>query len=270
MAKKAKLPQTDYSIGGRDISNTAIPAYQANIGRMENYLNDPQGQIDSYLNKYYDNTTAQSDFLRNMQRVMANTTANNYAATGGGYSSAGQQFYDDAQRYYNDLGSRLYDAGVQSSASMANQYFNNLLNANSSYDEAYKNGQTYHNTELYNAQVDQANKNQLGSTLGKAGQGLGSILMTNPVTFGIGAGLTALGTAANSIYDTNVDSSILGAGASQNRGVGASGGAYYNPWNTTFNNILGGMRNYVNNTPTEKIPAWMRTWATTLNNQESK
>lgn len=270
MAKQAKLPQTDYTRGGRDISNTAIPAYQNNIGRMENYLNDPQGQIDSYLNKYYDNTAAQSDFLRNMQRAMANTTANNYAATGGGYSSAGQQSYDDTQRYYNDLGSRLYDAGVQSSANMANQYFNNLLNANTAYDNAYQLGKEYSDIEQYNAMVNKANKNALGSTLGKVGQGLGSLLMTNPATFGIGAGLTALGTAASSIYDTNVDSSILGTGAAQNRGAGASGGAYYNPWNTTFNNILGGMRNYANNTPTEKIPAWMQTWATALKNQESK
>lgn len=262
MSKKPKLPQTDYSRGGRDISNTAVPAYQANIGRMETYLNDPQGQIDSYLNKYYDNTTAQSDFLKNMQRGLANTTANNYAATGGGYSSAGQQAYEDTQRAYNDLGARLYDAGVQSSANMANQYFNSLLNANSSYNEAYKNGQTYHETEQYNAMVDQVNKHPFWNTIGGFAQGAGNLLMTNPATMGIGMGLNVLGTGAQSVFGGG----SLGAGAAQGQGVGASGGAYNNPWNVTFNNALGSIRNYANNTPTENVPAWMKTWATALKN----
>lgn len=266
MSKQAKLPQTDYTRGGRDISNTAIPAYQNNIGRMENYLSDPQGQIDSYLNKYYDNTTAQSDFLRNMQRAMANTTANNYAATGGGYSSAGQQSYDDAQRYYNDLGSRLYDAGVQSSANMANQYFNNLLNANTAYNNAYQLGKEYSDTEQYNAMVDQANKNALWNTIGGFAQGAGNLLMTNPATMGVGMGLNLLGTGTQSIFGGG----SMGTGAAQGQGVGASGGAYANPWNTSFNNILGSIQNYANSPSVENVPNWISSWNRNLQAQNKK
>ena len=38
MGKQAKIPQTDYTIGGRDISNTAIPYYKKGVTQLGNYM----------------------------------------------------------------------------------------------------------------------------------------------------------------------------------------------------------------------------------------
>ena len=78
MAKMAKQKQTDYTRGGKLISDTSIPLYVSNLGRMDEYLSDPQKRMNKYLTDYYDNTAAQSDFLRNYQRAMSGQTGLNY------------------------------------------------------------------------------------------------------------------------------------------------------------------------------------------------
>ena len=158
MGKTPKKIQTDYTTGGRDISNTAVPLYQKNLNLISEYNSDPTRTIDMYKNKYYTNTANQSDFLTDYNRAMTNKTNANYSATDGGYSSSGQRAYDDAQRYWNDRAARLEDYGVQSAASMAQNYYKNLLNANTDYDQAYNLGKEYSDIEQYNNLVKQNNR----------------------------------------------------------------------------------------------------------------
>lgn len=189
MAKQAKIKQTDYTTGGRDISNTAIPMYQENLGRVNQYLSDPTAEIDKYLNKYYTNTSNESDFLRSYNRAMSDQTGRNYNATQGGYSSLNQQNYDDLQRYQNDLASRLRDYGVGTSAGLAQNYYNSLLQGNQSFQNAYGLGADYSNIDQYNDLVDQSKNNWIGSainSLGDAGVSSGV-----PWAMAVGAGLKA-------------------------------------------------------------------------------
>ena len=183
-----KVKQTDYTKGGRDISNTAIPLYQNNLTRMDEYLADPMAAQDEYMNKYYNANTAQNtDFRRAYQRDMAKMTANNYAATNGGYSSLGNRSYVDNQRNWNDAAARLYQQGVDSAYNMANTNYQNMLSANSAYANAYKLGEDYSRIDQFNDQVDQANAqgwNSLMDAAGDAGMSSG-----NPYAMAIGAAL---------------------------------------------------------------------------------
>lgn len=194
--KHAKKKQTDYNIGGKAISDTAIPLYQKNLTRMDEYLSDPTARQDMYLNKYYgaDNVD-QSDFLRNYKRAMGQTTANNYSATTGGYSSSGQRAYDDNQRYWNDYASRLRDQGVTNSYNMANNDYQNMVSANSSYQNAYNLGKAYSDVDQYNDAVNKANSNWYSGVMSSVGKGLQAI--PNPWTQAIGAGLSAAGSLTN-------------------------------------------------------------------------
>lgn len=194
--KHAKKKQTDYNIGGKAISDTAIPLHQKNLIRMDEYLSDPTARQDMYLNKYYgaDNVD-QSDFLRNFRRAMGQTTANNYSATTGGYSSSGQRAYDDNQRYWNDYASRLRNQGVTNSYNMANQDYQNMMGANSSYQNAYNLGKAYSDVDQYNDAVNKANSNWYSGVMSSVGKGLQAI--PNPWTQAIGAGLSAAGSLTN-------------------------------------------------------------------------
>lgn len=206
MAKQAKIKQTDYTKGGRDISNTAIPLYQENLTRMGSYLENPQESMDSYLNKYFSGTAEQSDFLRNYQKAMAGQTGSNYAAISGGYSSLGQSNYADQQRYWNDLANRLYSGNVTNAYSMANQDFANMLNANKSYNQAYELGELYSNIDQYNDLIDQSRNNWIGNVMNTAGDiGLSS---GNPWGMAIGG---ALKVGSNFVgKDTDGAMSIVG------------------------------------------------------------
>lgn len=194
--KHAKKKQTDYNIGGKAISDTAIPLYQKNLTRMDEYLSDPTARQDMYMNKYYgaDNVD-QSDFLTNYKRAMGQTTANNYSATNGGYSSSGQRAYDDNQRYWNDYASRLRNQGIANSYSMANQDYQNMVGANSSYLNAYGLGKAYSDVDQYNDAVNKANSNWYSGVMSSVGKGLQAI--PNPWTQAIGAGLSAAGSLTN-------------------------------------------------------------------------
>lgn len=186
--KHAKKKQTDWNIQGKNIADTAAPLSQKNLTRMDEYLSDPTAQQDMYLNEYFGANSAQSnDFLRNYQRAMANTTANNYSATQGGYSSSGQRAYDDNQRGWNDLASRLQGNNVLNAYNMANQDYQNMLAANNSYYNAYSLGKAYSDVDQYNDMADQANSRWytgIMDALGDAG-----IASGNPWGMAIGAGL---------------------------------------------------------------------------------
>lgn len=213
MAKQAKLTQTDYTKGGRDISNTAIPLYQSNLERMDDYLSNPSARIDDYLNKYYTNTTAQNDFLSDYNRAMAQKTGANYQATSGGYSSQNQQSYDDLQEYYNDQANRLYDLGVANAYKMATTDYSNMLKTNKAYKDAYKLGKAYSDVEQFNDLVDQANSNWLSNTMGAVGKVASAI--PHPIAQAIGAGLqvgsnlTATDTS-NAFASLGVDNAYTG------------------------------------------------------------
>lgn len=238
MAKKAKKIQTDYTRGGRDISNTAIPLYQTILQQMADYNNNPSARIDEYLDKYYTNTTAQNDFLREYNRAMANKTAQNYSATGGGYSSAGQRSYDDLQRYENKLASQLYDQGVANAAAMAQQDFSNLLNAGNAYNQAYNLGKGYSDIEQYNNMVKQNNKwyNQIGQVLPAVGSAIGS-KFGGPVGSAIG-GAIGNGLGGMMSVDTSDYFGAQGAGSGQGYGSGVQSGQYAGgPWNQISNII---------------------------------
>lgn len=238
MAKKAKKIQTDYTRGGRDISNTAIPLYQTILQQMADYNNNPSARIDEYLDKYYTNTTAQNDFLREYNRAMANKTAQNYSATGGGYSSAGQRSYDDLQRYENKLASQLYDQGVANAAAMAQQDFSNLLNAGNAYNQAYNLGKGYSDIEQYNNMVKQNNKwyNQIGQVLPAVGSAIGG-KFGGPVGSAIG-GAIGNGLGGMMSVDTSDYFGAQGAGSGQGYGSGVQSGQYAGgPWNQISNII---------------------------------
>lgn len=226
MAKMAKKIQTDYTKGGHDISQTATPLYQTNLQRIDQYNADPTQTIDIYRDKYYSGNTDQSDFLRNYNRAMANKTNANYSATGGGYSSTGQRAYEDAQRYWNDAAARLEDQGVQSAVNMAQNYYNNLLNANAGYNQAYNLGKEYSDIEQYNNLARQNNRfgNQLLGVGGNLTKGVGSVLTMIPATAPIGMGLSAAGgIMSGQTIDPN---SALGVGSATGAGAGVTSGMF--------------------------------------------
>lgn len=195
MSKMAKQKQTDYTRGGKLISDTSIPLYVSNLGRMDEYLSDPQKRMNKYLTDYYDNTAAQSDFLRNYQRAMSGQTGLNYSATTGGYTSEGQRAYEDQQRYQNDLAARLRDQGVTSAYNMAAGDFGNMLEANKSYANAYGLGRPYSDVEQYNYLAKQ--NNSFGSQAAGIGGGLlkGVGAVASAFNPALGMGLMAAGSA---------------------------------------------------------------------------
>lgn len=228
MAKQPKVSQTDYTRGGRDISNTAIPLYQQNLNQLGNYLSNVQNRLDPYLDKYVNMGQAaqQSDFLRNYQRAMGQATAGNYAATTGGYSSLNQTGYDDQQRYYNDLAARMYSQGLGQAADLASQEWQMLAQTPSVYNQAYRLGKEYSDIQKYNDMVDQINDNWWSNALTSAGDTIGAISMKsgNPWVQAIGGAVGGtMGTAGRMTgYDTSALAGLRGAAM----GGGSSSGQY--------------------------------------------
>lgn len=213
MAKVAKVPQTDWTRGGMSIANTAIPLYQSNLTRMDEYLQDPTARQDMYLDKYFSADAAQNqDVLRAYNRAMGNATANNYAATAGGLASTNQRMYDDQQRYYNDLINRVYSGNVTNAYNMSNMDYQNMLAANSAYNNAYGLGQNYSQIEQQNALADKANSNWLGQGLSGVGSVLSSI--PNPWTKAIGGAMQLGGNLATT--DTSQAMAAVYGGNSSN------------------------------------------------------
>lgn len=254
-AKQAKKTQTDWTRGGKAISDTAIPLYQKNLTRMDEYLENPTARVDELLNQYYTNTPKENDFLRNYQRAMGNVTANNYGATTGGYASRNQQNYDDYQRYMNDYAARLRAEGVNNAYNMAQGFYGNMLQANPQYQAAYNLGQPYSDVEQYNDMVDQVNSNWWAPAVSTLGSGLSAIGLP-----AIGAPLTMAGNMftvdapqVGAIRSANADGS-LGLGQAMNNQTSMG---LYNLFNT-----MGGTNKFnwlVNpNTPMNNNPAGLR------------
>lgn len=229
----AKKTQTDYTKGGHDISQTAIPYYQNTLTTLNDYIQNPYGTVDTIMDKYYSNNAMQNDFLRNYNRAMANTSAGNYSATGGGYSSAGQRAYNDQQRYQNDLASRLQQYGVNQAFQGQNQLFGQALAGTGAFGNAYSLGKDYSDIEQYNNIANQNNSfgNQAAGVGGKIMQGVGGALMLVPgVGTAVGAGLMAAGKGIESMQ---IDpSSALGSGSASNVSSGQSG------WAQDFGNSI--------------------------------
>lgn len=243
MAKMAKQIQTDYTKGGHDISQTAIPYYQNALGYMNDYLSDPTAYIDKYLNQYYsDNAQSRKDFDRQYLNAMSKATANNYAATHGGYSSAGQRSYQDLQRNQNDLYARMREQGIQSAAGLAQNWFNSALSATPAYQNAYSLGKDYSNIEQYNNIAKQNNSfgNQAlgvgGQLTSSAGQVFSAI--PTPWTQALGAGLQGTGAIMSS---QTIDPSSALAAAGLGGSSGGSQGAGTNQWSNMAKSIGGGL-----------------------------
>lgn len=247
MAKMAKQKQTDYTKGGRDVSNTAIPYWQNALGYADDYLADPTKYIDTYLNKYWSNNANQSDFLRNYNRAMAGTTANNYAATQGGYSSAGKRAYNDQQYYQNDLASRLQTQGVKGASDMANSWYGNLLNTLPQYQAAYGAGKAYSDVDQYNYIAKQNNSfgNQLASNAGAIGTIAGAALapFTGGASLAIGS---ALGKGLQGALSIDPSSALLAAG------LGSSSGGSAGTGNDQWSNLDTALTNWYTNSSLNK------------------
>lgn len=225
MAKEAKIKQTDWTTGGRDISNKAIPYYQEGLDQLHDYTKNVQNRLDPYIEKYIKPASAaeQSDFMRNYQRAMGQQTAQNYAATGGGYSSANQLGYDDLQRYYNHYASSLYSQGLTAANQLANNEYDILQGSLGAYRNAYNLGENYSNIDQYNDMVDQANSNAWTgwmNTLGDIGLSSG-----NPYAMAAGAALKGVGTAFGK------DFSAMDSLRARATGTTANSGQYNNSAN---------------------------------------
>lgn len=230
MAKQAKIKQTDWTKGGRDISNTAIPLYKQNLVRLDERLTSPMQYINQYLDQYYGaNAIQNQDFLRMYNRAMNERTGANYAATGGGYTSSGQRAYDDRQRYYNDLASRLQQYGISQSRNMYDQDIANMRGANTDYHNAYNLGKAYSDIDQYNDLADQQNRNWWSGAMSSAGRVIGMI--PHPVTMAIGAGLQGAG-ALTSVDTSNAFNTV-------SSGMGNRLGYNNNSsWDSTYTNLL--------------------------------
>ena len=251
MGKQAKIPQTDYTIGGRDISNTAIPYYKKGVTQLGNYMENVQNRMDPYLEKYINPAKAAeySDFQRNYQRAMGQQTAQNYAAPGGGYSSANQLGYDDLQRYYNHYASELYAQGLNQANQMAAQEYNMLTGALGSYGNAYNLGKEYSQNEQYNKLVDEANKNWWSNLLTSAGDSIGSISMQsgNPMVMAIGGAIGGTMGTAGRMTGSNAGelaSSLRGIGSGNSAGSGLNSQQYQNTMANMDTGIASGLNQF--------------------------
>ena len=251
MGKQAKIPQTDYTIGGRDISNTAIPYYKKGVTQLGNYMENVQNRMDPYLEKYINPAKAAeySDFQRNYQRAMGQQTAQNYAATGGGYSSANQLAYDDLQRYYNHYANDLYAQGLTAANQLANNEYDMLTGALRSYGNAYNLGKEYSNNEQYNKLVDEANKNWWSNLLTSAGDSIGSISMQsgNPMVMAIGGAIGGTMGTAGRMTGSNAGelaSSLRGIGSGNSAGSGLNSQQYQNTMANMDTGIASGLNQF--------------------------
>lgn len=176
-AKQAKIPQTEWTRSGMDISRTATPLYKEGLTNLSGLTTNPQENINSYLTNYFGmDSPYNTDFLRQYNRAMGDATANNYSATTGGYTSSGKRAYDDQQRYYNDLASRLRQYGVGTSMAQHNADVVNQLNAIDRYYNAYGLGKNYSAIEQQNALAEKANRNWWTSIPGLAGGAIGAAI----------------------------------------------------------------------------------------------
>lgn len=237
--KEEKIAQTDYTRGGKKISDTAIPYYVNNLNQLNDYMQNIQNRLDPYMDYVnLSQAATQNDFLREYQKAMSNMTGNNYASTNGGYSSLNQQNYDDLQRYYDDLQSRYYTQGVNLASDLASQEWSMLAQTPTVWNNAYNAGKAYSDTERYNAMVDDYNSNawtNIANTLGDIGLSSG-----NPYAMAAGVALKGVGTAFSKDYSA-MDGLRQAATGVRDSGQYNSGSAYTNM------DIGGSLGNYLSN-----------------------
>lgn len=241
MAKQAKIPQTEWTRSGMDISRTATPYYQSALSSLGNITNDPNAYRQQLREQYYGpNSAYNQDSLRQYNRAMGNATANNYAATAGGLSSSAQRAYNDQQRYYNDLQSRLLDYGVQGANSLMSTDVNALNSALGSFNSAYNLGSNYSKIDQQNQLADKANKQWWASIPGLVGGAIGSAVggyFGGPAGAMVGSSLgTSAGNTAVSPFVTDY-SSLLGgsSGEYQNMSNAANESGLFSSLGNLFN-----------------------------------
>lgn len=241
MAKQAKLPQTDWTRGGMQISNAAVPQYTESINRLGGYLSDPSAQLDKYLNQYYGaNAIQNQDMLRAYNRAMGDQVGRNYAATGGGYTTSGQRAWNDKQSTWNDLVARLNQYGVTSARNMSDQDIINEINAQTALSNAYNLGRNYSAIETQNALADQANKNWFSSALSGLGNAAMAVAPFTGVAAPFVAGAGALASGAGAV--TGQDFGSANAGYASIYGGGNIGAGVQN--NNTFTNLANNLNQY--------------------------
>lgn len=237
--KESKIAQTDYTRGGKKISDTAIPHYVDNLNQLDAYMKNIQNRLDPYMDYVnLSQAATQNDFLREYQKAMSKMTGNNYASTNGGYSSLNQQNYDDLQGYYDDLQSRYYAQGVNLATNLANQEWNMLAQTPTVWHNAYNAGKAYSDTERYNAMVDDYNSNawtNIVSTLGDVGLASG-----NPWGMAAGAALKGVGTAFGKDFSAMDGLRQAAAGVRDNN-------QYSSGQSSTLGNLGGNLAGYLQN-----------------------
>lgn len=197
--KKQKQVKTQYETENQQLGRQAYPYIQPAMDRMNDLSMNPDKYRQDYINKYFGKDTAEwNDAMRNYQRIMGNTTANNYNATHGGYSSAGQKLYNDTQRNQNDLISRLNSAGVSGSQTLLNNDLTNTANLYNTLNNQHAMAKTGDAIDEYNKLVDKSNKNAWTSWLNDLGA-VGEALAPGPWK-AIGTGMRVGGWLGSNDY----------------------------------------------------------------------
>lgn len=158
--KKQKQEKTQYEAENQVLGRNAYSQIQPAADRMGDLTMNPDEYRQKMMNTYYnpEKSAEWSDAQRNILNTMANATAHNYAATGGGVSSSGNKYYDNNQRNMNDYAARLYDRGVQGANALYQGDLNNTRNYYSTMLGQHNLAQTGDAIDAYNKVLDEANK----------------------------------------------------------------------------------------------------------------
>lgn len=218
--KKAKNKKTQYQTENQQLGRRAYPYIQPAFERYQNLTMNPDTYRQQGIDDYFNTSASWNDALRNYSRQMAQATANNYNATGGGYSSAAQRYYDDVQRNQNDYNARLYDRGVNT---VENMLTNDIDRAGNAYNLAT--GQ--HNLaaqpdaiDTSNALIDKNNRNAWSNMLQQGGK---VVSMFGPVGRVVGGAMQLGGWAGSTDY-SNAIANALNSG-----NIKSDASAYTNP-----------------------------------------
>lgn len=250
--KKSKQVKTQYETENQQLGRQAYPYIQPAMDRMNDLSMNPDKYRQEYINKYFGKDTPEwNDAMRNYQRIMGNTTANNYNATHGGYSSAGQKLYSDTQRAQNDLISRLNSAGVTGSQNLLNNDLNNVAGLYKNLNYQHGMAQQGDAIDEYNKLVDKSNKQWWMNALSEIGAA-GEAIAPGPWK-AIGTGLRVGGWLGSTDYSDAMarlggqiglsnDPASYANGAADLGGIVSSGIQNWSNWGGAggWNNLFGG------------------------------
>lgn len=219
--KKAKTPKTQYQTEQQELGRAAYPYIEPQRQRIADLTNNADAYRQKGINNYFNTSATWNDALRNYQRQMAQATANNYNATGGGYSSAAQRYYDDVQRNQNDYNARLYDRGVNIVESMLGNDRNAAINYYNLLNNQHAYAAQPDAIDTANELIDKSNKNVWSNMLQQGGKVVSMI--PTPWTRAIGAGMQLGGWAGSQDY-SNAISNVLNSAD-----IKSDSSAYANP-----------------------------------------